>query len=390
MKKLPTWLEIDLDRLDGNLKRIRQYVGDGVCVSLTVKADAYGHGAVQVAQAAQGDVDMFGVATLDEAVELREAGIRSQILILSPILATEIPSVVAGGFAVTVSSFGIARKLSEFAERAGRPAPVHVEIDTGMGRTGISEEFGREEVTKVSQLPGVKLEGVYTHFPVSDTDPDYTRDQIARFETLIGQLRSDGVDIPLVHSANTAAVAGIHESHMNMVRPGLLAFGLHPSRGPVPDGVVPIMSWKSRMVRVRRIPAGRSISYGRSFVTERDSVIGVVPVGYGHGYPYRVDGSGYVLVGGERAPIVGRVTMDMFMVDLTDVSLDVEPGEEVTLVGRQGDETISFHEVADWAGTICYDVMCNISKRVPRTYFRRGRVETYKSLLGVIANHVNV
>ena len=387
MKKLPTWLEIDLDRLDDNLSSIRGYIGD-VRLLLTVKADAYGHGAVQVAQAARDRVDIFGVATVDEAVELKEAGIENRILILSPILETEIPQVIESGFAATISSFGIAQKVSEYASGHGKRATVHVEIDTGMGRTGISEEYGREEVTKVSRLPNVHLEGVYTHFPVSDTDVEYTIGQIERFERLVDGLRADGVEIPLVHSANTGAV-GLTEAHMDLVRPGLLAYGLHPTAAD-DVGVEPIMSWKTRVVRVRRIPAGRSISYGRTFTTERDSLIGVIPVGYGHGYPFRSNGNGYVVVGGKRAPIVGRVTMDMTMVDLTDLDPAPHVGDEVVLVGRQAGESVTFHDVADWAGTICYDVMCGISKRVPRTYFRKGKVETYKSLLGVIPNHVSV
>jgi len=193
-----------------------------------------------------------------------------------------------------------------------------------------------------------------------------------------------------VHSANSAAVDGVRESHMDMVRPGLLAYGLHPAgRAPGVD-VSPIMSWKSRLVRVRRVAAGSNISYGRSFTTTRDSIIGVVPVGYGHGYPLRLSGKGAMLVSGRRVPIVGRVTMDMTMVDLTDLPAVPAEGDDVVLVGRQAEEVISFHDLAGWADTIAYEIMCMISKRVPRTYFRRGKVETFKTLLGVLPNHVAV
>lgn len=387
MKRLPTWLEIDLDRLDRNLEHVQRWVGDDVGILLTVKADAYGHGAVQVSHAAQPRVSIFGVATVDEAVELRDSGIKNQILILSPILETEIPVVARHGFGITLSG-------GDFAEAIARqnvvPISVHVEVDTGMGRTGVAEDDAFDEIRRIAAVPAVRLQGVYTHFPVSDSDFDYTRAQVARFLDLVARLRSAGVVIPMVHSANSAAVDGVREAHMNLVRPGLLAYGLHPSGEKPGVEVEPIMSWKTRIVRVRRVPKGKSISYARTFVTTRDSIIGVVPVGYGHGYPFHLSGKGMMLVGGRRVPIVGRVTMDMTMVDLTELAETPRAGDEVVLVGTQAGQTLTFHDLAAWGDTICYEVMCGISKRVPRSYFRRGKVETFKSLLGVLPNHAAV
>lgn len=388
MKRLPTWLEINLDIFEQNLERIQQHVGREVSMLLTVKADGYGHGAVQVARAAASRVRMFGVATVDEGTELREAGIKNEILILSPILEGEIPAVVRHHLAITISSYDIAAAVAR--ESAGTTVDAHVEVDTGMGRTGVSEDGAFDEIHRIASAPGVRLRGLYTHFPVSDTDAEFTRAQIRRFLALVEQLRASGIDPGLVHSANTAAIDAIAESRMAMIRPGLLAYGLHPAGGNGGVDVTPIMSWKSRVARTRRFPAGSTISYARSFVTQRDSLIGVVPVGYGHGYPFHLSGRGQVLVGGVRVPIVGRVTMDMTMVDLTDVPEPPQPGDEVVLVGTQGTETITFHDLAAWGDTICYEVMCGISKRVPRTYFRRGKVETFKSLLGVLPNHVAV
>jgi len=391
MRRLPTWVEIDLDTLSHNLDTIRRRTGDGVKVLLTVKADAYGHGAVQVAQAARNGndrVEMFGVATVDEAIELRESGVSTAILVLSPVLESELPVVIESGFAVTSSSVEFAAAASRLAVAAGRTLEVHIEIDTGMGRTGVAASNAFDEITRVSRLPGLRLGGVYTHFPTSDTDAEFTRHQIREFNAIVARLRESGVTIPRVHSANSAAVSEIAESHMDMVRPGLLAYGLHPSGAGVGLGVRPVMSWKSRLVAVRRVPAGHTISYGREFTTSRDSTIGVVPVGYGHGYPFALSNRGEMIISGRRVPIVGRVTMDMTMVDLTDLPAAPAPGDEVILVGASGEVAITFHDVAAWADTICYEIMCGISKRVPRTYFRKGKVETYKSLLGVIPNHV--
>ncbi len=387
MKRLPTWLEIDLDVLDRNIEQLQRWVGDDVGILLTVKADAYGHGAVQVAHAAQARVRVFGVATVDEAVELHDSGIKNQILILSPILETEIAAVARHGFAITLSGADVADAI---AQQGVPPIAVHVEVDTGMGRTGVPEENAFDEIRRIAGIPAVKLQGVYTHFPVSDSDPEFTRAQVARFSELIARLRAAGVTIPTVHSANSAAVDGVREAHMNLVRPGLLAYGLHPSGAKPGLDVTPIMSWKTRIVRVRRVPKGKTISYGRSFVTARDSVIGVIPVGYGHGYPFHLSGRGHMLIGGHRVPIVGRVTMDMTMVDLTELAETPRAGDEVVLVGTQAGATLTFHDLAAWGDTICYEVMCGISKRVPRTYFRRGKVETFKSLLGVLPNHAAV
>ncbi len=394
MNKLPTWVEVDLDRLNHNLDGIRRMLPEGSRILLTVKADAYGHGAVQVAGAASKLVDTFGVATLDEAIELKEAGIRNKILILSPILATEVPSVVSARLAVTISSREVADELSRQAVENGETIDVHVEVDTGMGRTGVSLEDAKEEIAFIAALPGVRLDGVYTHFPVSDSDLDFTRRQIEEFNSIVAALRADGVEIPTVHSANSAAIPSVPASHMDMVRPGLLAYGSLPGGADPGTDFKPVLTWKSRVARVRRMPAGKSVSYGRSFTTERDTVVGVIPVGYGHGYPYRLSGRGEMLIGGARVPVIGRVTMDMTMVDLTDLP-EVPPlGEEVVLIGRQkgafGDSEISIHDLAAWSDTIDYDIICGLSKRVPRTYFRKGKVETYKSLLGILPNQLKV
>jgi alanine racemase len=390
MKKLPTWVEINLDTLVGNLGAIRSAVAAEVSILLTIKADAYGHGAVHIARAAGELVDWFGVATLDEALELKNADIRKPILILSPSLEREIPGVVDNGFATTVSSLDFARAIAAYAAERNTTTEVHVEVDTGMGRTGFSAADAGDLVLRIHELEGLRLGGLFTHYPVSDSDPDFTREQLSRFRQLADELEKNGVKIPILHSANSAAVAAVPETHLHMIRPGLLAYGhFQPGADRALD-VNPVMSWKSRLVQVRDVPAGKSISYGRTFETGRDTVMGIVPVGYGHGYPFGLSNKGMMIVGGAVVPVMGRVTMDMTMVDLSDVPVRPCVGDEVVLMGRDGDAEITLDDIAEWAGTISYEILCGISKRVPRTYFRRGKVEAFKSLLGVIPNHVSV
>jgi len=382
LDNLPTWVEVDVGVLLDNLAAIGDAVGEQVKILLTVKADGYGHGAVQLARAAGPVVDRFGVATVHEAVELADAGISNGILILSPILPEEIDTVVGRGFAVTAPSIDFVRQLSERAEALGRRVEAHVEIDTGMGRTGVFAEDAVPLLREISDCRGVFLGGIFSHFPVSDTDPDFTTAQTMEFRRVLDAIEDAGVSPPLRHLSNSAAIGSVPSAYLDMVRPGLLAYGYGAG---LP--VRPVMSWKTRIVQVRDIPAGRTISYGRTFQTRRPTIVGVLPVGYGHGYPFRLSGKGHVLVGGAVAPILGRVTMDMTMVDLTDVGYRPAVGEEAVLVGEQGGARVTIDDLAAWAETLSYEVLCGISKRVPRIYRRRGRVEAVKSLLGVSANH---
>ncbi|MFH1755734.1 MAG: alanine racemase [Candidatus Latescibacterota bacterium] len=388
MEKLPTWLEIDLDKLAANITWLRSQLNEGVKILHTIKADAYGHGAVQVARASHKLVDMFGVATVDEGLELKGAGIDTPILILSPVLAKEIPQVVAAGFAITLSSTSFAKRLSDRASDNARTIDFHIEVDTGMGRTGLYQEEAREVIVATQSLPGIRFAGLYTHFAASDTDPSFTRKQIESFLAFNEDMRSAGVTIPCIHSANSGAISTMPSSQMEMVRPGLIFFGYLPSADLSVPQIKPIMSWKSRLVQVRDVPEGRTISYGRTFTTKRKTRMGIVPVGYGHGYPFRLSNKGMMIVKGELAPILGRVTMDLTMVDLTDHSSNPVAGDEVVLIGGQKKVSISLHEIAEWSDALPYEILCGISKRVPRTYFKNGKVETYKSLLGILPSHV--
>jgi alanine racemase len=326
--RFPTWVEIDLDVFEHNLALIQQAVGTSTRILLVVKADAYGHGAVRLALAAEPKVAMFGVATLHEGIELRAAGVTRPILILTPTLLGEIEEILEYGLMPTVATLEYAQRLSGAAEQRGVSAGFHVEVDTGMGRAGVLEPDAPEYVRQVAQLPALSLEGVYTHFPESDAeDLGYSRAQLERFLHIVGRIRALGVRVPLVHAANSGAIVRLPEARLDLVRPGILAYGLMPRPGLQPfPGIRPVMSMKSRLVQVREFPPGATISYGRNFVCSRRTRIGVVPVGYGHGLSWLLSNSGSFLLGGRRVPIVGNVTMDITMVDVTDVpSVSVQP-----------------------------------------------------------------
>ncbi|MDD3642219.1 MAG: alanine racemase [Candidatus Krumholzibacteria bacterium] len=384
MDRLPSWVEIDLDAFEWNIGRIRSLLPGRVRILLVVKADAYGHGAVRIArQAAECGIDMLGVATLDEGKELREGGIALPVLILSPVLPEELEEVLAYDLAVSISSYEFAVSASRASRRCGYPCTAHVEVDTGMGRAGLSAEGAADSIVGMASLEGIRLSGIFTHFPASDSDSDFTAEQIRAFTAVVDECAARGVAFEYVHTANSAALINFPGSHFNMVRPGLIAYGHSPSLALSERlDVIPVMSFKARLLLVRRLRAGTSISYGRTFIAPRDMTVGVIAAGYGHGMSHRMSNRGAVLLRGRRTPIIGRVTMDMTMVDL-DGFPDPAVGEEVVIFGSQRDERIDVDDVAAWDGSLNYEVLCRISKRVVRVYMKRGRVESRKSLLGV-------
>jgi alanine racemase len=384
MNRYPAWVEIDLDAAKHNIDRVRSIVPPGVRMLLVVKADAYGHGAVQISRlAVECGVDMLGVATLDEGRELRKAGLTLPILILSPVLPQELEGVLENNLAVTASSYEFVEKASGIAVRRGAICTLHVEVDTGMGRAGIAQGQAIESISRMSSLPGIRLEGVFTHFPASDSDIDFTTDQIRAFTGIVDALKEALVTFDYVHCANSAAILNFPSSRFNLIRPGLLVYGHAPSIGLKDTAdVVPVMSFKARLVLVRDMPAGASISYGRTYVAPGPVRMGVVPVGYGHGLSHRLSNRGQFLFRGKRVDVIGRVTMDMTMLDLSGFA-DAGIGEEVVIFGRQGGAEITADDVARWDETLNYEVLCRISKRVPRVYLRSGRIESMKTLLGV-------
>jgi alanine racemase len=379
-----TWVEIDLDAVVHNIREVRSRIGGDTTILLVVKADAYGHGAVEVARVAvDHGVDMLGVATLHEGIELRQAGIQEPILILSPPMENETPEIVEYELSSTVPSLAIARALSRVCVDKGRVAAVHVEVDTGMGRSGVQFEEALPFITAVTKLPHLSLEGVFTHFPSSDDDTEFTERQVVQFLELVDRLERKRIKVPLRHAANSGAVLGVAASlrpPLNMVRPGMMIYGLRPS-GSAPDGfdLRPAMSFKSRIAQIRELPAGHPVSYGRTYTTPRPTRVAVIPVGYGHGYSWKLSNAGAVLIRGRRAPVLGRVTMDVTMADIDEVA-DAAVGDEVVLFGRQDGTEITVDEIARLVGTINYEVICGIGKRVTRVYVRGGEAIGLRTL----------
>ena len=382
--EFPTWAEVDLDRFGRNVAAIQAAIGPDCKILLVVKADAYGHGSVETSRAAvDAGVAMLGVATLHEGIELRSSGLAVPIIILSPSLLSEVDEIIEHRLTPCVSSLEFAEILSRRCVAHEVVSRVHVEVDTGMGRTGVTDGDAVEFVERLVAMPNLKLEGVFTHFPDADSGNTYfAEQQLRRFHEILDALSRRKIDVPIRHAANSAAILSLPQSWLDMVRPGILAYGFYPS-GRVSRSipVEGVMSFKSRVVQLRSVPAGRFVSYGRTYQTKRQTRIGVLPVGYGHGLPWLLSNRGEVLVRGRRVPIVGRVTMDLTMVDVTEVP-DIALGDEVVLFGEQSGMSVSLEEVAERANTIPYDILCSMGKRVVRVFLRAGRPSKVLTLVG--------
>ncbi|RLC91054.1 MAG: alanine racemase [Chloroflexi bacterium] len=370
-----TWAEIDLDAIALNAASLKAHAGGKAELMVTVKANAYGHGAVPVARAAmEGGATRLAVHRTLEGVQLRQAGITAPILIMGYTLPAESERIVRWDLTPTVNSQPQAEALSAAAMAAGKPLPIHVKIDTGMSRYGLLPDEVLDFVRFLSRLPGLVLEGLYTHYAVADlADKTFTRHQFGIYMDVVKRLEAAGFTFPLKHVANSAATLDLPEMALDMVRCGIALYGLRPSDEVEPAVPLrPALTLKSRVARVRTLPAGASISYGRTYITDKPTRVALVPVGYGDGYHRILSNRGAVLIHGRRAPIVGRVCMDQFVVDVSHI-LDVRLHDEVVLIGRQGEGHIPAEEVARWAETINYEVTTGLLPRVVRVYLRGGR-----------------
>jgi alanine racemase len=372
----PTVAEVDLDALTHNVQQIRRHLKEKVEILAVVKADAYGHGAEAVAkELTLAGVSLFGVACVEEGIALRRSGVALPILVLSGIYPGDLQEILRNRLTPVLYAWETARAFIEEAKKFPQQVTVHVKVDTGMNRLGFSWRNWGAVVEFLLSQEKLWVQGLLSHLAVSESeDPEdraFTEEQIRRFKTCVHQARSAGMEPRYVHLANSAATARWEEAQFNLVRPGLILYGVDP--GPAREkGIAlrPALSWKTAVLSVKQVPAGDSVSYGRLYSLKRDSLIATLPVGYADGYRRRLSNRGEVLIHGQRARVAGAVCMDLTLVDVTAIP-GVQPGDEVVLLGRQGTEEISAAEMAGWAETIPYEVLCTIGKRVPRLHLRR-------------------
>ena len=368
-----TRVKIDLDAIEANMDAICRKVG--VPVMAVVKADAYGHGAIQIARLLQHKCAFFGVSSMLEAMELRKAGLTTPILVLGHMPVNAYPTAIAEGIRTTIFHYEDALALSEAAQKLGKDAPFHFAVDTGMSRIGFqADEASADLCAKIAALPGLVAEGIFSHFATADS-ADLTRShrQAALFDRFYDMLTARGVHVPIRHMNNSAGLMNF-DRHYEMVRSGIVTYGMYPSQEVSPEllALKPALQWLSRVTHVKTLPAGREISYGATFTTTRETRIATVPVGYADGYHRSLSGKFYVLIHGKKAPILGRICMDQMMVDVTDIP-ETKLNDRVTLVGRDGDEEITMEQISAVADSFNYEFVCGISRRVPRIYVQGGK-----------------
>lgn len=367
MEKLyKTWAEIDLGAVRGNIARIRSRLGGRVALLAVVKADAYGHGMPQISRAAlEAGASWLGVSNIYEALTLRRAHPRARILILSVGMAGHAGALVRHAITPVICSPEMLEAVAGAARRAKRTVGIHIVVDTGMGRIGVWCERAFEFIRRARRTRGVRLQGICSHFAcAADRDLSFTKLQLDRFKRVLGQCERARIRIPLKHIANSGAILGLPSSSFNLARLGIMMYGVYPSREVIKSiPVVPALTLKTEIGFLKEAPKGRSISYGRSYITYRDTKVATIPIGYGDGYSRLLSNRGEVLVRGQRAPVIGNVTMDQTMIDVGHIP-GVQVGDEVVLVGRQGGNEITVNEIADLTGTIPYDVMCAMGKQV--------------------------
>lgn len=365
-----TWAEIDLEAIRKNVTSFIRHVGPTVQVMAVVKANAYGHGAVPVARAAlEAGATRLAVHRLTEGIELRQAGIEAPVLVMGYTPPAGADAFVQWNLTPSTITAEFVQALSHRASAQGSTVNVHVKVDTGMSRYGLFPAEVLPYLQAARTLPGIQLEGLFTHFATADaSDQTWVRQQITTFDQIIATIKNAGIEIPIIHAANSATIMKLPEAHYNAVRPGIAMYGMNPSSEWEPVFELhPALTLKSTVSRVRDLPVGAGVSYGRTFVTNRPTTAALIPVGYGDGYHRILSNKGVVLVRGQRAPIIGRVCMDQFVIDVTGIP-GVQQNDEVVLIGRQGDACISAEEVGRLAGSINYEVTTGLLPRVVRKY----------------------
>ncbi len=359
-----SWIELRADSLQKNLQTLREHSGQ-TDVLAVIKANAYGHGLKEIAGALAGKVTFFGVATLREALELKEHHPQTPVFLFGHLLAKELPAALLGGITLSVSSLEKAREISDLSESLGRKTSVHVKVDTGMGRMGIPVREAALSMEEMTKLKGLMLDGIYTHFPTAEMDDSFRKAQVTKFGILLQTLEEKNIVFRFRHAKNSAAALTLKTPFFNMIRPGLTLYGIYPD--PSLKKIAhfePVLSLKSRIVLVKQVRAGESVGYGREFIAKQDTTIAVLPFGYSHGYPYAAWKKASVLFQGKRYPLAGKVSMDYIAVDLGGA--EAKEGDTVTLIGEDHGERITAEDIAGWAGTIPYEIVTRLNPHIPR------------------------
>ncbi|HHV38967.1 MAG TPA: alanine racemase [Tepidimicrobium sp.] len=380
----PTWAEIDLNNLAHNIGEVRRLTKKDSLVTAVVKADAYGHGAIEAGEIfLQNGADRLSTATLSEAIELRNGGIDAPILVMGYTPITQYPLAIEHDIILTIYDYESAKALSQKAIEANKKATIHIKIDSGMGRIGfLPKESSADEIVRISRLSNLNVEGMFTHFATADeADKGYTKIQYNRYMNMVNMLKSRGLDIPIKHVSNSAAIIDCSDYNLDMVRGGIMTYGHWPSEEVNQEGIIlkPAMTLKTKVAHVKRVPRGTGISYGQIFTTKRESIIATLPIGYADGFTRMLVPDGEVFIKGKRVPVAGRICMDQCMIDVTEVE-GVEVGDEVVIFGHgEGHPTVE--EIAKKLGTINYEILCMVGRRVPRVYVRDGDIVKTKDYL---------
>lgn len=378
------YAKIDLSAFRHNLEEVHRLVQPSSDIIAVIKTDAYGHGAVETAHAVENCDYLFGfaVATVQEAVQLRQSGITKPVLVLGYVFPEHYDVLAEYEIRPAVFTFEMAQQLSQAAGRAGKELPVHIKIDTGMSRIGLNVcEESAKIIAQTASLPHIVIEGIFTHFARADeTDKTSARKQLAQFQEMIRLTEAHGVKIPYRHCSNSAGIIDLPQANMDLVRAGIILYGLWPSAQVHKERIDlwPVLELKSHVAYVKQLAAGRSVSYGGTYTAPDQRIVATIPVGYGDGYPRCLSNKGYVLIHGCPAPVIGRVCMDQFMADVTDI-LDVKTGDEVTLVGKDGDRQLTLEELGELSGRFHYEFACTLGKRIPRVFYEDGVLVSQRS-----------
>lgn len=370
------YAKINLDNIYDNMLSLKAKLKDETEVIAVIKTDGYGHGAVPIAKTLEDIVSGYAVATVFEGINLRKHGIKNIIFILGYTNEATYDLAIENDIWMVAYNYEMAQSMNEHAKKLGKRAKINIAIDTGMSRIGfLPGDKTIESIVQISQLDNVDIEGIFTHFAKADEyDKTSARAQYEQFIEITDRLEKEGVHIPHKHCANSAAMMELPYTSLDYSRAGISLYGLYPSDEIDRDSAVikPVLSLHSHVTNVKTIEKGRGVSYGHTFIADRETQVATIPLGYGDGYMRNLSNKGYVIIGGKKVPIIGRVCMDQFMVDVT--GMDVKIGDEVTLIGTEGDETISMEEIAGLAGTFNYEFACDLGKRIPRVYVRHGEI----------------